>query len=76
MQLSGRRDALFILHPYAALMARGKSLHFLYEVCNVPCEHLSLCSHGLELLCRLAHVKPLNLGVDSMLILRGVPVGG
>lgn len=70
MQLRGGIDALFILHPYAALMARGEGLHFLYYVCNVPCEHLGLCSHGLELLCRLANVKPLNLAVDSVLILR------
>lgn len=76
MQLSGRTDAPFALYPRSHLIVRGESLHFLYYVCNVPLEHLGLRSHGLELLRRLAHVKPLNLCVDPVLILWRVPVGG
>lgn len=81
MQLDGRTLLCFVdaqLSPLsgAALVARGVSLHLPYQVHNIPFVHLGLRSHGLEPLRRLAHVKPLDLGVDPVQLLRRVSVGG
>jgi len=52
------------------------SLHLLYEVNYIPLVHLGLCSHGLELLCRLTYVKPFDLCIDLVQLLRRVSAGG
>lgn len=66
-QLNGRTLLCFVDAQLRVVSGAGvMSLHLFYQLNNVPRVHLCLCSHGLELLCRLAHIEPLNLGVDSM----------
>lgn len=51
------------------------SLDFFQQLGGLPHVRLGFGSHGLQLLRRLAQVEAFDLGVDSVQVLRRVPVG-